>query len=147
MRTVFVCTTSLLGRCDCATKSRTTAARRTHRGVEKIRFARSPPVESERGLAMKLVVLAFAAFAAGFVNAVGGGGSLIAFPALLAFGYADVAANVTTTVSLWPGYVGGGGADCAGLQGQRGGLVPPPVPGGGRGGGRRASPPRPPGAG
>jgi uncharacterized protein len=72
---------------------------------------------------MKFVVLAFAAFAAGFVNAVGGGGSLIAFPALLAFGYQDVAANVTTTVSLWPGYIGGAIAYREELQGQRSRFV------------------------
>ena len=68
---------------------------------------------------MKYIVLAFAAFASGFVNAVGGGGSLIAFPALLAFGYEDVAANVTTTVALWPGYIGGAIAYREELQGQR----------------------------
>jgi uncharacterized membrane protein YfcA len=55
----------------------------------------------------RYLVLGVAAFAAGFVNAVGGGGSLIAFPALLAFGYPAVAANVTTTTSLFPGYIGG----------------------------------------
>jgi uncharacterized protein len=55
---------------------------------------------------VEYVVLAAAAFAAGFVNAVGGGGSLISFPALLAFGYGAVPANVTSTVSLVPGYVG-----------------------------------------
>ena len=56
---------------------------------------------------VEYVVLAAAAFVAGFVNAVGGGGSLISFPALLAFGYGAVAANVTSTASLFPGYVGG----------------------------------------
>ena len=48
-----------------------------------------------------------AAFAAGAINAVAGGGSLISFPALLGFGYASKTANVTNTVALWPGYVGG----------------------------------------
>src|SRR5574341_1189501 len=51
--------------------------------------------------------LAAAAFAAGAVNAVAGGGSLISFPALLAAGYPAKAANVTNTVALWPGYLGG----------------------------------------
>lgn len=51
--------------------------------------------------------LAAAAFAAGAVNAVAGGGSLISFPALLAFGYPSKVANVTNTVALWPGYAGG----------------------------------------
>ena len=48
-----------------------------------------------------------AAFAAGAINAVAGGGSLISFPALIAAGYSSKTANVTNTVALWPGYVGG----------------------------------------
>jgi len=48
-----------------------------------------------------------AAFAAGAINAVAGGGSLISFPALLAAGYVSKTANVTNTVALWPGYAGG----------------------------------------
>jgi uncharacterized protein len=51
--------------------------------------------------------LAGAAFVAGAINAVAGGGSLVSFPALLAAGYASKTANVTNTVALWPGYVGG----------------------------------------
>ena len=53
------------------------------------------------------VLLAAAAFAAGAINAVAGGGSLVSFPALLAVGYPSKAANVTNTVALWPGYIGG----------------------------------------
>ena len=52
-------------------------------------------------------VLAGAAFTAGAVNAVAGGGSLISFPALLWAGYAPVVANVTNSVALLPGYAGG----------------------------------------
>lgn len=48
-----------------------------------------------------------AAFAAGAINAVAGGGSLVSFPALLAAGYPSKASNVTNTVALWPGYIGG----------------------------------------
>ena len=51
--------------------------------------------------------LALAAFVAGAINAVAGGGSLISFPALLAAGYPSKTANVTNTVALWPGYIGG----------------------------------------
>ncbi len=51
--------------------------------------------------------LAAAAFAAGAINAVAGGGSLVSFPALLAMGYSPKAANVTNTVALWPGYLSG----------------------------------------
>ncbi len=56
---------------------------------------------------LEAVVLIAAAFAAGAINAVAGGGSLVSFPALLATGYPSKAANVTNTVALWPGYVGG----------------------------------------
>lgn len=51
--------------------------------------------------------LAAAAFAAGAINAVAGGGSLISFPALVAVGYTSKVANVTNSVALWPGYVSG----------------------------------------
>jgi uncharacterized membrane protein YfcA len=60
-----------------------------------------------------------AAFAAGAINAVAGGGSLISFPALLAAGLPPVAANVTNTVALWPGYVGGSLGYRRQLVGQR----------------------------
>jgi uncharacterized protein len=53
------------------------------------------------------VTLVLAAFAAGAINAVAGGGSLVSFPALIAAGYATKTANVTNTVALWPGYIGG----------------------------------------
>ena len=51
-------------------------------------------------------LLAGAGLAAGAVNAVAGGGSLLSFPALLAAGYPSVQANVTNTVALFPGYAG-----------------------------------------
>src|SRR5439155_25538478 len=51
--------------------------------------------------------LAVAACVGGGINAVAGSGSLVSFPALLAVGYPAKVANVTTTVALWPGYVGG----------------------------------------
>ncbi len=52
------------------------------------------------------LALAAAATAAGFVNALAGGGSLISFPALMAAGLPALAANVTNTVALTPGYLG-----------------------------------------
>ncbi len=54
-----------------------------------------------------VIGLVVAAFAAGAINAVAGGGSLISFPALIAAGYSSKTANVTNTVALWPGYIGG----------------------------------------
>ena len=40
------------------------------------------------------------------MNALAGGGTLITFPALIALGVPAVAANVTNTVALCPGYLG-----------------------------------------
>jgi uncharacterized membrane protein YfcA len=48
-----------------------------------------------------------AATAAGAVNALAGGGTLISFPALVGIGVPAVNANVTNTVSLVPGYLSG----------------------------------------
>jgi uncharacterized membrane protein YfcA len=56
---------------------------------------------------LELLALAAAGFAAGAVNAVAGGGTLISFPALVAVGYPAKVANVTNTIAVWPGYVGG----------------------------------------
>jgi uncharacterized membrane protein YfcA len=72
---------------------------------------------------MEVGLLAVAGVAAGVVNAIAGGGSLISFPALLAVGYPTVSANVTNTVALWPGYIGGALGYRAELSGQRGRAV------------------------
>jgi uncharacterized protein len=66
-------------------------------------------------------LLVVAGVAAGGVNAIAGGGSLITFPSLIATGLSSVAANVTNSVSVFPGYVSsvaGSRADLAG-QGRR----------------------------
>jgi hypothetical protein len=47
--------------------------------------------------------LIVAAFLAGVLNAVAGGGSFLSFPALLGMGMLPVQANATNTVALWPG--------------------------------------------
>lgn len=53
-----------------------------------------------------LVFLAVAGLVAGALNAVAGGGSLISFPALVYVGLPPLAANVTNSVGVWPGYIG-----------------------------------------
>src|SRR5512144_962304 len=53
------------------------------------------------------LLAALAALAAGAVNALAGGGTLITFPMLTFLGVPAVAANVTNTVALCPGYFGG----------------------------------------
>jgi uncharacterized protein len=69
------------------------------------------------------VLAAVAAAAAGGVNAIAGGGTLISFPTLVALGAGRVSANVTNTVSLCPGYFGGAVAQRAQLSDQRPRLV------------------------
>jgi uncharacterized protein len=57
---------------------------------------------------LTIMDLAFvAAIAAGIVNAVAGGGTLITFPLLTALGVPALSANITNTVALCPGYLGG----------------------------------------
>lgn len=73
--------------------------------------------------AAHIALLLAAGLAAGTVNAVAGGGSLITFPALLSVGLAQKAANVTNSVAVSPGYaasVYGSRADLAELAESRG---------------------------
>jgi uncharacterized membrane protein YfcA len=65
------------------------------------------------------VFAAFAAIAAGFINAMAGGGTLITFPVLITLGLPAVSANVTNTVALLPGYLGGTMAQSGDLKGQK----------------------------
>src|SRR5664279_72886 len=69
--------------------------------------------------ALDLGVAGVAAFVAGGVNALAGGGTLITFPALTAIGIPALNANITNTVALSPGYIGGTLAQRADLEGQR----------------------------
>jgi hypothetical protein len=71
---------------------------------------------------LDFVFVGLAAMAAGLVNALAGGGTLITFPALVALGIPAVAANVTNTVALCPGYFGATLAQSNDLKGQKGRL-------------------------
>ncbi|HEX7154564.1 MAG TPA: sulfite exporter TauE/SafE family protein [Thermoanaerobaculia bacterium] len=53
------------------------------------------------------VVVFFAGVAAGAVNSIAGGGTLISFPALLWLGRDPILANATNTVAIWPGSLAG----------------------------------------
>jgi uncharacterized membrane protein YfcA len=68
--------------------------------------------------AMDYVLVAVAAVGAGMVNALAGGGTLLTFPMLTAVGVPAVAANVTSTVALCPGYLGATFAQRRDLRGQ-----------------------------
>lgn len=54
-----------------------------------------------------VLFVALAGLGAGFINGVAGGGTLVSFPVLLALGVPAIRANVTSTVGIWPGYLGG----------------------------------------
>ena len=69
-----------------------------------------------------LILVGLAAVAAGAINALAGGGTLITFPMLTAVGVPAIAANVTNTVALCPGYIGGTLAQVKDLRGQAGRL-------------------------
>ncbi|MFI9597353.1 sulfite exporter TauE/SafE family protein [Nonomuraea sp. NPDC052265] len=71
----------------------------------------------------ELAFLAGVGLVAGVVNALAGGGTLVSFPALVAFGYPGVTASVTNAVALWPGYLGGVLGYRAELRGQRRGVA------------------------
>jgi uncharacterized protein len=59
------------------------------------------------GSLFSFLLVAAAGLTAGAVNAVAGGGTLISFPTLLAVGVPPVAANITSSVGLVTGYLGG----------------------------------------
>ena len=55
---------------------------------------------------LHLAIAFGAAFLAGAINSVAGGGTLVSCPALIWLGLNSVAANATSTVAIWPGTVG-----------------------------------------
>ncbi len=63
------------------------------------------------------LLIGLAAIAGGAVNALAGGGTLITFPVLMAMGLPAVPANITNTVALCPGYLGGTIAQFRDLRG------------------------------
>jgi hypothetical protein len=52
------------------------------------------------------IIMFAAAFGAGVVNSIAGGGTLLTFPALIWLGLDAKVANATSTVALWPGLMG-----------------------------------------
>jgi uncharacterized membrane protein YfcA len=64
------------------------------------------------------LLVAASGLAAGALNAAAGGGTLVAFPALLATGMTARTANIVSTIGLVPGYAGGSMAYRRELAGQ-----------------------------
>jgi uncharacterized protein len=57
--------------------------------------------------AWQIALVGIAAFCAGAMNSVAGGGTFFSFPALLAAGVPPVAANASNSVALWPASLSG----------------------------------------
>ncbi len=60
--------------------------------------------------ALSFIVLPIAAFCAGICNAIAGGGSFLTFPSLLLAGLSPRAANMTSCIGIFPGYITNGWA-------------------------------------
>src|SRR3954447_24805479 len=71
----------------------------------------------------ELAGLGGAAFAAGAINSLAGGGSLLTFPMLVALGLSPLTANVTNTLGHTPGYASIVIGLREGLAGQRGRVI------------------------
>ena len=54
-----------------------------------------------------IAILVIAAFSAGVLNTIAGGGTFLTFPALVFIGMPPVAANATSAVAVFPGYLAG----------------------------------------
>jgi len=86
---------------------------------------------------LDLILAGIAAILGGLVNAVAGGGTLITFPVLTALGVPPITANITNTVALCPGYLGGAYAqrkDIKGMEKLMFLLIPVSIAGGFAGG-------------
>ena len=56
---------------------------------------------------MDIFLILTAAFGAGVLNTIAGGGTFLTFPALVFIGVPPVIANATSAVAVFPGYLGG----------------------------------------
>lgn len=59
------------------------------------------------GNELDVLLILIAAFFAGILNTIAGGGTFLTFPALVFIGVPPVVANATSAVAVFPGYLGG----------------------------------------
>jgi len=81
---------------------------------------------------LEYLICALAALAAGFVNSIAGGGTLLTFPALVYSLGSEVLANTTSTVGLFPGSLAGAWGSRSHLKGIKLWLIiliPPSIAG------------------
>lgn len=74
---------------------------------------------------MKLLLLGGAAFVAGTLNAVAGGGAFVIFPSLIFLGIPPVSANATSAVALLPGQMASAWAYRGEINGLKKGMIKP----------------------
>lgn len=73
--------------------------------------------------AIAVALLASAGLVAGVVNAIAGGGTLFAFPALVSVGLPPVVANASCALAVWPGHAAAIPVSWKHISGVRRGLV------------------------
>jgi uncharacterized membrane protein YfcA len=88
-------------------------------------LTRAKSSDKPSSLTLEFAIFLFVAgMLAGALNAVAGGGSFIAFPALLFTGVPPIPANATNTIALWTAAVASGGAYRSRLNVPRRVMVP-----------------------
>jgi uncharacterized membrane protein YfcA len=88
-------------------------------------LTRAKSSDKPSSLTLEFAIFLFiAGMLAGALNAVAGGGSFIAFPALLFTGVPPIPANATNTIALWTAAVASGGAYRSRLNVPRRVMVP-----------------------
>src|SRR5690606_15946443 len=95
--------------------------------ITALRWPASSPRAKGRqlpGIALTELMLLVAGLIAGALNTLAGGGSFVAFPALLAAGVTPVIANATNTFAAMPGYISGAAGFREELVRHRKRLVP-----------------------
>ena len=70
-----------------------------------------------------VIVLLFAGFLAGVMNAIAGGGTLITFPAMISTGLSPLTANASSALAVWPGHAVAAPAAWRSVRGGSRGLI------------------------
>src|SRR6185436_17690893 len=82
------------------------------RGYAVLRFCRATAqprnlVAHSQNVTLETLIIFGSGIAAGAINAIAGGGTLISFPVLVWLGRDPILANATNTVAIWPGSLTG----------------------------------------
>jgi len=75
--------------------------------IHCLRITTSFGIEGKLVILFEVILLSAAAFLAGTLNSIAGGGSFLTFPALVYIGIPPISANATSAVAVFPGYLSG----------------------------------------